>query len=184
MNKPSYLYFWSFSWPSSEPTWSAQYLFCTGNSRARYSTSGRVSWGQSRWGEPSTALTSWPWFFSCSPGYNRFSGLHMQPTHSQLMSNSSSTTIPKSFLAGLLSINSASNLYWYRGLSWPCQGLSRWHPLTVYELHHSAWCHLNSCWGWAQTHYLHYKWKHETALIHVFKKLINCSVPNSFSKQH
>ena len=96
--------------------------------------------------------------------------------HCQLMPNFSSTCIPKS-LAGLLSIHSSSSLLSSWGLSWPrCSALHlallslrvtwarssslpwylwMWPPFPLADhLHHSPWCHLQTCWGYTQSHCL------------------------------
>ena len=84
-----------------------------------------------------------------------------------LMSSFSSTRTPKSFSAGLLSRSSSPNLYKYLGLPWPkcntmhlallnlikftwahfstCPGPEWLLFPPVYQLHCSAWCHLQTC---------------------------------------
>ena len=86
-----------------------------------------------------------------------------------------STSTLKSYLAGLLSVPSSPSLYWYWRLSWPwcrtlhvallnligshrpttwaCSDPSGWHPVPqACQPPHSAWCHLQVCWGCTWVH--------------------------------
>ena len=43
----------------------------------------------------------------------------------------------------------------HRPTSPACPGLFGWYPvLLVCELHHSAWCHLQTCWGCSQSYHV------------------------------
>jgi len=94
-----------------------------------------------------------------------------------LMFSFSSTSTPKSFSAGLLSIPSSLKWYWYWGFPQPrcrtlhlafwtsrgshgptsqgCPGPSVCHPVPqACHPHHSSWCRLKTWWGWTQFHYV------------------------------
>jgi len=89
-----------------------------------------------------------------------------------LTSSFSSTRTFKSFSEGLPSMSSSLSLHSYLGLLWPkckrCTWLC-WTSLDSYvitfkerpvlflllcQLHHSVWCHQQTCWGYTQSHYL------------------------------
>lgn len=92
-------------------------------------------------------------------------------THCWLMSNFISTSIPRFFSKDLPLIPTSLNLCSSCGLPnqgagphiWPCwssggstsqacHGLSGCHPFPeACQPHHSAWCHLKTCWGYTQS---------------------------------
>ena len=97
--------------------------------------------------------------------------------HCWVMLSFLSTNTPKSFSARLLYTPSSPSLYWWQVLPqpscrtmnlallnlmvftqahfWSCPGPYGWHLVPqVCQLHHSAWCHLQTCWGCAWSLYV------------------------------
>ena len=81
-----------------------------------YSRLGLTKWSREGESPPSTC---WSCFFLCSLGYEWLDTCWTASMRCWLMSNFLPTSIPKSFLVGLLSIHSLPSLYWYWGLPWP-----------------------------------------------------------------
>ena len=95
----------------------------------------------------------------------------------QVVSSFSSPSTPKSFSAGLLLIPSSpactdtgdcpnpgagpcTSPCWtswssHAPTSQACPGPSGWHPVPqACRPHHTAWCHLQTCWGSTRSHYV------------------------------
>ena len=111
--------------------------------------------------------------------------------HCWLMSSFSPTSTPKSFSAGLVSLfipqpvlkfggcpdpraGPCNWLCWtswgsHRPISRACLGPSGWCPVHLMcQPHLSAWCHLQTCWGYTQSCCLSYWLKYSTALVPVW----------------
>lgn len=97
--------------------------------------------------------------------------------HCYLMSNFSSTNMPKSFFMWLLSVHSSPSLYWYQGLPWSrCRTLhltllnftrliwilfsslsrSLWRAslISVISAASRSFVFLQTCWGFTQSYHL------------------------------
>ena len=122
-------------------------------------------------------LNCWPRFFWCSSSTINFFGLQVHITGSYLFFLSINK--PKTFSVELLSIHSLHRLYWYwqsctssrsshRSTSQACQSPLEWHLfLLLYQLHHSAWCHLQTCWGCTGCHSLECSYTMLIGIIYV-----------------
>jgi len=154
---------------SSGPTPTAPHPSCVGGHRPGHNTSDGTSQGWSRKVNPLSLSAAIPLLMQP----RILLAFWSEVTHCWFMSSLSLTRTPKSFSTGLLSRNSSPSLYTYLGLPWHnCNTLhyallnsiwftwthfsSHFRPFWVesfflwHELHHSAWCHQETCSGYTQ----------------------------------
>ena len=168
-------------WLSSGLAPTGPHPSCAEGCRAGCRTPGGVSLECSK-GAGSPPSTCWPHFSWCSSGYSWSSGLRghiggsclafhppVSPSPSQQGCSQSLHPPACTDSRGCPDPDKGPCTWpcWtsqgsHGPTSWACPGPSGWHPvLMVCQLYHSAWCHLQTCWGrtWSQS--LSHWWKQQ-----------------------
>lgn len=202
MNNPNFLCLhswpatahWWFLWPYSGPASADPCPPCTRHCRAGCSTLGGVSPHWSREAQ-SPSWTFWLRSWWCNPRYNWLSGLQghiarlctashpLAPPNPSCQGCSQFFHLPACIEIGGCPIPGATpcTSSWdsHTSTSWACLGPSGWHlVLQACQLHHTAWCHLQICWGCIWSHCLCHWQRYWTLLVHLTHMFYRAECPS------